>query len=111
MVPRNSHGWLLALLALLSGCGRPAELTSAEAQASTDALYTAITSKKPELLDAADTRLQKLSADGKLTQEALAELQVIIADARGGKWQAAAEELDAFIRGQPAEGHGHSHSN
>jgi outer membrane protein assembly factor BamD (BamD/ComL family) len=90
------------LIVLLAGCG-PSAVNSPEAERSVDALYTAVTSRRPELLDQCEQRLQQLLTEEKLTQTAHEELAEIIQQARQGEWQAAAETLDSFIRNQPAD--------
>ena len=100
---------LLLSLLLLSvlGCGGPPALESEEAILTTDALYTAITSRRTELLDDSAGRLKKLRDDGQLSAKAFEALADIIQQARDGKWQDAAEDLDGFIRQQPQHGHSH----
>ena len=89
----------IALL-LISGCGESPKLETAEAISTCNALYTAITSNRTELLDVSAARLRQLRDDGKLSAEALDSLDEIIQQARSGDWQDAAEELDGFIRSQ-----------
>ena len=91
------------------GCGGPAVLNSPEAAASADALYTAITSHREDLVADVESRLSALLTAGKLSQDANRELAGIIMQARQGKWQQAAEALDAFIRFQPPQHDQHSH--
>lgn len=104
---RVSPGPLLSLLFLVAGCGEPPALESAEAFSTTDALYTAITSHRPELLDESAVRLKTLAADGKLSSAALESLDAIIRQAQSGNWQEAAENLDSFIRHQLPHEHSH----
>lgn len=82
-------------------------MESAEAFLTTDALYTAITSHRTELLDESKTRLKKLKQEGKLSTDAFESLAEIVEEARTGNWQAAAEELVGFIRNQPIHQHAH----
>lgn len=90
------------LIVLLTGCG-PSAVSSPEAERSVDALYTAVTSRRPELLEQCEQRLKQLLTEEKLTQSAHDELAEIIQQARRGEWQPAAETLDSFIRNQPAD--------
>lgn len=98
---------LLSLLLSVLGCGGPATLESDEAILTTDALYTAITSRRTELLDDSEGRLKKLRDDGQLSAKAFEALADIIQQARSGNWQDAAEDLDGFIRQQPPHTHSH----
>lgn len=102
---RFSWPWML-LACFILGCG-PARLDSDEAHKSTDALYTAVTSRRADLLDAVEADLKKLVQEQKLSTEAMAELQSIIELARADSWQQSAEQLDRFIRKQPHRPHAH----
>ena len=97
---------LSSLLLSVVGCAGPPELESDEAILTTDALYTAITSRRTELLDDSEGRLKKLRDDGQLSGKAFEALADIIQQARSGDWQDAAEDLDSFIRHQPPHAHG-----
>lgn len=88
------------------GCGGTPVIESHEGRKVAEALYTAVTSQKPELLDRSDQRLTELKSAGKLSDAAFAKLTSISKQARDGNRQAAAEDLDRLIRRQPA-GHGH----
>lgn len=90
------------MLAMAIGCSSAPPLGSEEVSSNADALYTAVTSRRPELVDAVEDNLDKLHADQRITPAARTALQAIIDQARAGEWQAAAEELDALIRNQPA---------
>lgn len=95
----------IALLVCL-GCGGTPVIESLEGRKVAEALYTAVTSQKPELLDRTDQRLMELKSAGKLSEAAFARLTSISQRAREGNGRAAAEELDQLIRRQPA-GPGH----
>lgn len=85
---------------LLAGCGTP-QVTSDEAVFNElDALYTAVTSKRNDLLTASRERLQKLHADGKLSDSGFAAIDKIAARAADGHWSEAAEKLYDFMRAQ-----------
>jgi hypothetical protein len=96
---------LTGFMVIILGCGGPPALESEEAFSTADALYTAITSRRTELLDKSETRLRELRDDGKLSTAANEALNKIIERARSGDWQVAAEELDGFIRHQPPARH------
>jgi hypothetical protein len=90
------------MLAMSIGCGSAPPLGSEEVSSNADALYTAVTSRRSELVDAVEESLNKLYADQQISPAARMALQAIIDQARAGEWQAAAEELDQLIRNQPA---------
>jgi hypothetical protein len=86
------------------GCGRAPQMGADEEVFRTvDALYTAVTARNVKLLDDCDKRLQDQKAAGKLTPSAAAHLDGIIAMARAGRWQPAAERLYAFMAAQRRE--------
>lgn len=90
------------ILATAIGCQSAPPLGSEEVSSTADALYTAVTSRRPELVDAVEKNLNRLKADQQVSPAAMAALQAIIEQARAGEWQDAAEELDQLIRNQPA---------
>lgn len=91
---------LAALLLIASGC-RPAQIgPSDKALGAVDALYTAIASRRVELLEKSATRLEELRASGDLSEAAHRQLKSYIEKSRDGKWEAAIRELHEFIRGQ-----------
>lgn len=80
------------------GCGRAPQMGSDESTfRAVDALYTAVTARNEKLLTDCEKRLQELKASGKLTSAAATHLDGIIATARAGRWQPAAERLHAFM--------------
>jgi len=94
--------WLIlgGLLLMLAGC-RPAQIgPSDEVLGAVDALYTAIASRRMELLDKSATRLDELRTNGELPEAAHRQLKSYVEKARAGKWDAAIRELHEFIRGQ-----------
>ena len=93
------------MLVMVTGCNSVPPLGSEEVSSTADALYTAVTSRRPELLDAVEVSLNKLNAEQQISPAAMSALQAIIDQARTGEWQAAAEELDQLIRNQPAHDH------
>ena len=90
------------VLVMAIGCNSATPLGSEEVSSTADALYTAITSRRPELVDAVEKSLNKLQGEQQISPAARTALQAIIDQARAGEWQAAAEELDQLIRNQPA---------
>ena len=92
----------LVILIAAVGCNSAPPLGSEEVSSTADALYTAVTSRRLELVDAVEVNLKRLLEEKLVSPAAMTMLQAIIAKARAGEWQAAAEELDHLIRNQPA---------
>lgn len=92
---------LFLVLLTLSGCARPPELGSEEASRAAESLYTAVTSRRDDLLQQTESQISQLRSEQKLSEQAHTELTDIIRVARDGNWQPAAERLDALIRAQP----------
>jgi hypothetical protein len=65
-----------------------------------DALYTAVTARQEKLLAQCEARLQAQKTEGKLPPSAAIYLDNIIATARAGHWQPAAEKLHTFMATQ-----------
>jgi hypothetical protein len=69
-----------------------------------DALYTAVRMKDEAKLSQCETRLHGYREAGKLPKAAADHLDGVIAKARGGGWQSAAERLYEFMLAQRREG-------
>lgn len=92
---------LAATLAAFVGCGRPPQIGSDEMVfGEVDALYTAVTAKRPDLLKDCYERLTTLHDEGKLPDPAFQKLTVICEQAEREEWRPAAERLWHFMRGQ-----------
>jgi hypothetical protein len=90
-----------ALVLPLAGCGRPPQIThNEESMKATDALWTAVRSKRLELLAQVETELQRLHQENKLDDDAFNDLEKIIEVARAGNWDKATKNLRWFIKGQ-----------
>ena len=92
---------MIAITLNASGCGYPPALESENALNAADALYTAITSRRTDLVNAVESDLKQLQSNGQLSAAAMDSLNEIIEKARSGSWQNAAEDLDGLIRNQP----------
>lgn len=104
-VPRAA--WLLAAFLLLfqPGCGSPAQIgTHEDCYAALDALWTAVTAKRVDLLDQCAAKLQRLHTEGKLPEAAWKDLEEIIDQAREEDWEPATADLKALIRAQAPPG-------
>lgn len=73
-------------------------IKSEDSRKAIDALYTAVTSHRVELVDSCDRRLKELESAGELPPATAKQLAGIIATARRQQWQPAAEQLDTLIR-------------
>jgi hypothetical protein len=93
----------LTLVVLAAGCGKPAQIgPDPEAYKAVDALFTAVGSRRVDLLDQCDRNLQQLKEQGKVPAAAYRSLAAVIATARKERWQRAADDLRWFMRGQEA---------
>jgi len=91
----------VGLVLLLSGCQRTAQVAADPLVIKElDALYTAVTARSPELLQASRSRLQKLYDTKHLERPAYQRLSRDIQQAEQGEWKAAAESLYRFMRAQ-----------
>ena len=91
---------LLGLLPLV-GCGGTAQIgQDDDCLAAVDALYTAVTSRRPELLEQSTARIETLHTEGKFPDGAYDSLQPITARAKKGEWEQAARDLYRFIKAQ-----------
>lgn len=68
--------------------------------ATTDALFTALTSHNHDRLNECERRLLALRESGQLPSGAAAYLEKIVGQARAGSWDSAARKLYALIRSQ-----------
>jgi len=92
---------ILLLSTLLFGCFR-AEQVAADPDVfnELDALYTAVTSQRTELLQASTARLKSLHESGKLTDTGFEEISALIRPAEQGRWKESTENLYRFMRAQ-----------
>lgn len=70
-----------------------------------DALFTAVTGRNDKALQDCERRLRLYREAGKLPTSAAETLDTVIAQARGGRWEAAATRLYDFILAQRGDGH------
>lgn len=94
---------LLLLVAALTvqGCGRPPQVVDdEECFSAVEALWTAVTTKRKDLLEQTATDIDQLHASGKLSKEGHEALQEIIQSAREEEWMPAAKSLKVFMLGQ-----------
>ena len=95
-------GAVVALIIVaLQGCGKPPQIgPDEEAFRAVDALFTAVTARRPDLVDQCAARLGQLREDEKLPAAAHDELRRVIDRAKAGRWESAAERLYEFMQGQ-----------
>lgn len=94
----RTRGWCcVGLLAvMLLGCSGH-HLASEADRSATEALFTAVTSRKAELLTKNEQRLAERVTAGEISADTAAWLRARIAEARDGHWQTAAEKLNAAL--------------
>ena len=76
-----------------------------------DALYTAVRLKDAAKVGQCEERLRAYREAGKLPKESATYLDRVIAQARGGRWEAATERLYEFMLAQRREGAGEPHAD
>lgn len=89
------------VVSLLGGCSRvPQVLTDEAVFKELDALYTAVTSKRRDLLQQCQQRIGKLHTEKRLSDAGLAEIEAIIQLTEDNDWTDAAQRLYDFMRAQ-----------
>ncbi len=96
--PQLRSAVLVVLAASVIGCGGSPDVMSEAGLKSLDALYTAVTSRKPELVDHCAAQVARLETSGDLSSSAADVLEDVIKLAKTGEWQQSAEYLDKYIR-------------
>jgi hypothetical protein len=108
--PPSQRGWLARLLVVCAigcslfcaGCGSPPALVHDEAVLTeVEALWTAVLSRKPDLVTEVEARLKPLHEEGKLSKAGWTTLNGIIEQTRAEQWDAARDQLRWIIRNQP----------
>jgi hypothetical protein len=85
----------------LTGCGQPSQVANdPECFQAVDALWTAVTSKRADLLEQTASELDRLHAGGKLSDSGYRELSDIVEKARSSEWTTSAKMLKTFMLGQ-----------
>lgn len=91
--------------ALVAYLARPPQMgTDPDVFRTVDALYTAVRMKDEGKLGQCESRLREYRAAGKLPAGPADHLDGVIATARGGRWEAAAETLYDFMAAQRRDG-------
>ncbi|HJZ59003.1 MAG TPA: hypothetical protein VKE74_28930 [Gemmataceae bacterium] len=110
---RHRVAWLVlggllvagVLVAVIAAFGRPPQMGADEDVFRTvDALYTAVRTKDEARVAQCETRLHSYRDAGKLPRESADYLDGVIAKAREGRWESAAERLYEFMLAQRREG-------
>lgn len=102
-VRRGAVRWLLAAACLtifVAGCSPPPQLGNEESLGAADALWTAVTSKRLELVESSAKRIEALHAQGTMSDEVFQSLTAVIETARAEKWPEARKALKHFVSGQ-----------
>ncbi|HSQ57296.1 MAG TPA: hypothetical protein VLM40_16360 [Gemmata sp.] len=94
-----------ALVVLLAFLNRSPQMGADEEVFRTvDALFTATTARDEKRLAECEGRLHTLRDEGRLPESAAKFLDEVIARARSGRWETAAEKLYSFMLDQRREG-------
>jgi hypothetical protein len=93
-----------AVVALVLRDRTPQLGTDEEVFRTVDALFTAVTARDEKLLAQCEQRLKGHREAGRLPADAGDSLDRVIAKARSGSWEAAAERLYDFMKSQKREG-------
>ena len=89
------------VVALLTGCGQPPQIgADPVARKEAEALYTAINSRRENLLAECRERLSRLHQEGRLGASPYEAMIAIADQADAGDWEPAAESLWTFMRKQ-----------
>ena len=92
---------LVAVVVLIFALRPTPQLGTDEAVFKTvDALYTAVRNRDDGRVGECEKRLHEYRDGGTLSKDASGQLDGVIARARAGKWESAAERLYDFIRAQ-----------
>jgi hypothetical protein len=95
----NGHRHVLTvMLAWTIGCRGSVEVTSESGLKCLDAIYTAVTCRKPELLEQCSVKIDTLKRSGDLTSGSAEMLLGFVTLAKKGQWEQSAKELDRYIR-------------
>ena len=100
---RGSFFVLICGVCLLAagGCGSPPQMSDDPTSfKEVEALWTALGSKRADLLTQTEKSLNALHTAGKLPDDAHQSLQSIVDTAKAGDWQSARTTLRAFMEGQ-----------
>jgi hypothetical protein len=91
--------WLLMELSLVVGCGGPPQVGVSNYRL-VAGLRTAISARRADWLEDAAQVAAARRARGELTDEQFAAMDAIIAQARGGQWEAAETEVIRLQKSQ-----------
>jgi len=93
--------FVVCSLMTVVGCSRvPQVLEDEAAFGELDALYTAVTTKRTDLLKDCQQRITKLHDEKRMSDAGYDEIQAITSLAEEGEWTPAAERLYTFMRAQ-----------
>ena len=100
--PKRLSPLLLLMGALMvQGCGGPPQVVDdEECFSAVEALWTAVTTKRKDLLEQTAADIDRLHTTEKLSKEGHEALQTIIQSARNEEWIPAARSLKSFMLGQ-----------
>lgn len=85
---------------LLAGCGGPQVGGDFEAYTTINRLFTAVTAKRPDLVERCMADARKLQESNRMPPAALERLQEFASQATNGDWQGAAAGIKRFAAKQ-----------
>ncbi len=92
---------LLILANFLVGCSGHSVISTEAELVVAEALYTAVTGRRIDLLIQCETELSAKEASGAIGPQAGAALKAAIHQGKEGQWESAARALDLLIRNHP----------
>jgi hypothetical protein len=90
---------LALVLLLLAGCGEPPQVGPQNYRL-VDSLRTAVSARRTDWLDENARLIEKLHAEGKLTDEQQTAFDAIVAKARADNWEEAEQDVLALAKAQ-----------
>lgn len=96
-----AKAFCMVLMLILGGCGSVPQVVDDEAVfKELDALYTAVTSQRRNLVEDCRGRLTKLHEAGRLSDAGFVAVTKIITETEQNQWTGAAQHLYDFMRAQ-----------
>jgi hypothetical protein len=92
---------LLILANFLVGCSGHSVISTEAELAMAEAVYTAVTGRRVDLLNQCEMDLSSKEGSGVIGPQAGTALKAAIRQGKEGQWESAARSLDSLIRNHP----------